>query len=160
MVRYSQRDPRWSGVMLGNTGYSVARYGCTVTDIAMSSDYFKTVLGAGVSQTPKYFAQALKFTPQGYLLWDSLPKCSRMKLRTRFVAAKMKPKDMHALILAALKDRKQVCLLQVEGNHWVLATGVDPAGGYKIADPWFGDNSTTKQRYKNRITGGAVLEVT
>lgn len=139
----SQRDPLWAGEYLGKSNSTVGRYGCTVTSISMGTGYFNNW------KSPKELARELSFTSDGLLLWSSLPSATIFKLETRFYGQR------DGLIRAALAHPKKICLIQVENYHWVLATGRNLLGGYRINDPWFGDKSTTK-RYKS-ITGGAVL---
>lgn len=139
----SQRDPIWANDKLGQSQSTVGRYGCTITSISMGTDYFKSW------KTPKELAKELKYTNEGLLLWDSLPSATCFKLEKRFYG------QQDHLIREALGSQKKIALIQVENYHWVLALGKNIFGGYKIADPWFGDTSTTK-RYKS-ITGGAIL---
>lgn len=139
----SQRDPRWASDYLGQSNSTVGRYGCTITSISMGAGYFN------VWKSPKELAKELSFTKDGLLIWGSLPNVTDFKLETRFYGQR------DDLIKGALAHPKKFCLIQVENYHWVLATGKNLFGGYKINDPWFGDKSTTK-RYKS-ITGGAVL---
>jgi hypothetical protein len=139
----SQRDKRWAAEKLGQSQSTVGRYGCTITSISMGTDYFKQWV------TPFDLAHKLSFTGGGSILWGSLPSVTCLKLEKRFFG------QQDALIQEALKNPRKVVLIQVENYHWVLGLGRNLFGGYKIADPWFGDKSTTK-RYKN-ISGGAVL---
>lgn len=174
----SQRDPRWAAMTLGTTPYTIARYGCTLTCLSMASEFFSQI-AVTPPQTPvKYqlpdkVSQTLEFTPDGLLLWGSLAKLG-MKLVER-----VKVRD-DVKIQAALANAKQVCLLQVEGWHWVLALAVEPnppkppvktgsgstvapatstpatpAIVYRILDPWFGDLEYSN-RYKS-ITGHATV---
>lgn len=143
MVILSQQDPRWAKITLGKSNYTVGRYGCTTTGISMASDYFKNY------HNPGYMAQHLEYTDEGYILWQSLSEVE-LKLLDRFYGKRDEK------IKEAIKNPKKVCILQVNNNHWVVATGVSIFGGYNIADPWYGDKSTTR-RYKNNITGGAIL---
>lgn len=164
MKLYSQRDPKWAAVKLGKTQFPIGRYGCTITDIAMLSSYFASIK-FGKSNNPAFFANALSFTSEGYLIWESLPKVSAMRMTKRFKKEEMSNLNMNKLILAALINPKSAALIQVNGNHWVLATGTVKdqngnikTGEYQIADPFFGDRSTTA-RYGNKITGGAIISV-
>lgn len=175
-----QRDPRWADTKLGTTVYTVARYGCTVTSLAMASEFFSQLPATPPKPSVKYvlpgdMAQTLEFTPEGFLLWGSLAKVG-LKLVER-----VKVRD-DAKIQAVLANPKQACLLQVEGWHWVLALAIEPnppkppvktgsgstvaptstpstpttpAIVYRILDPWFGDVEYSN-RYKS-ITGHATV---
>lgn len=139
----SQRDLRWAADYLGQSKSTVGRYGCTVTSIAMGTSYFNQYV------SPKDLAKKLTFTNDGLLVWTSLPSVTCFKLEKRFFG------QQDTVIREALAHPKKIVLIQVENYHWVLGLGRNLFGGYRISDPWFGDNSTTK-RYKS-ITGGAVL---
>ena len=141
-----QRNPLWAEEKLGKSNSKVGRYGCVITSLSMALDYF------GRYKDPGYLARNLAFTGDGLLLWGSLPKSTCLTLETRFFGRR------DDLIQEALKNPRKVVLIQVENYHWVLGLGRNLFGGYRIADPWFGDKSTTK-RYKS-ITGGAVLKLT
>jgi len=143
MLTLSQRDKRWGGEYLGKSNSTVGRYGCTITSISMATDFFKQW------KNPQKLARELTFTKDGLLVWSRLPKATCFKLEARFYGQK------DNIIQEALRHPRKVVLIQVENYHWVLGTGKSLFGGYNIADPWFGDRSTTR-RYKS-ITGGAVL---
>lgn len=145
MIVLSQRDKRWGDEYLGKSKSKVSRYGCTVVSIAMGSQFFTPY------KDPAYLAKNLQFTGDGLLLWGSLPSCTAFSLETRFYGQR------DDLIKAAIKAPDKIVLIQVENYHWVLGLGSALLGGYRIADPWFGDTSTTK-RYKY-ISGGAILKV-
>jgi len=141
---FSQRDKRWATVTLGQTKHTIGRLGCTITSIAAALTSF------GKATDPAKLAKTLSFTREGLLLWGSLAKVG-CRLDQRFYGHNQR------LIQGALAHPKKFALIQVDSSHWVLATGNYSAGVYKIADPWFGDRSTTK-RY-GKITGGAVITV-
>lgn len=145
MKYLSQRNPLWASEKMGQSTATVGRYGCTITDIAMGSQFYPPY------REPGFLARNLRFTADGLLIWGSLPSCTAFSLETRFYGQR------DDVIRAALAHPKKIVLIQVENYHWVLGLGKSLFGGYTIADPWFGDKSTTR-RYKN-ITGGAVLSV-
>ncbi len=143
MQSYSQRDPRWANVRLGASNLFMGRYGCTTTCIADLSTYF------GDNDNPAEVAQRLQYTT-GLIIWGSC-KFPHFHFERREFGRN------DANIKAALRDPNRAVILQVQnGSHWVVATGNALLGGYKIADPWFGDFSTTR-RYGNSITGAAYF---
>lgn len=144
MVILSQRDPRWSRTTMGNSGVTLGRAGCLVTCCSMASDYFNHF------HKPDELARGLKFTDGGLLIWESLPSMCNFKMTKRFYF-----RDT-TIIDEALRNPEKVCVLEVDGNHFVVAIGKVPLTNiYRIADPWFGDR-TFSPRYK-KITGGAIL---
>ena len=144
MKLYSQRDRRWAAKTLGKTKQTIGRYGCTITAISMAQTSFN------ITSDPAMVALRLSFTPEGFLLWDSLKNVG-LKLEQRFQG------NNAGLIQGALAHPKKFALIQVDSSHWVLATGNYSVGIYKIADPWDGLRATTK-RY-GKITGGAVISI-
>lgn len=142
MKTYSQRDPRWSQNKIGQTNLTIGRFGCTITSIADLSTYF------GDNLTPADVANKIQFTSDGLILWNSC-KFGHFEFERRSYALY----DFD--IRDALKDPDKAVILEVEHDHWVAATGISILGGYNIADPWFGDFSTTR-RYR-QITGAAFF---
>lgn len=142
MLSYSQRNPKWAANKLGNSALTIGRYGCTTTCIADLSTYF------GDNLNPLQVSKAIQYTRDGLILWQS---CKFKHFQFWF--REYGRKDTN--IRNALADPKLAVILEVDKSHWVVATGTFGAD-YKIADPWFGDRSTTK-RY-NRITGAAYFK--
>jgi ABC-type bacteriocin/lantibiotic exporter with double-glycine peptidase domain len=144
MTSYSQRDPKWNQKRLGASSLIMGRYGCTTTGIADLSTYF------GDNLNPAQVADKIKYTKDGLILWQS---CKFKNFEFWF--REYGRKDTN--IKNALADPNLAVLLEVaNGSHWVVATGNYANKVFKIADPWFGDRSTTL-RYKN-ITGAAYFK--
>lgn len=144
MNSYSQRDPRWAELKLGTSHLTIGRYGCTTTCIADLSTYF------GDNLTPAQVERDIQYTSDGLILW---PTCQFKHFAFWF---RDHARD-DAKIKNALADPNLAVILQVaHGSHWVVATGIDANGMYKIADPWRGDRSTMK-RYNDNITGAAFF---
>jgi hypothetical protein len=107
----------------------------------MLSDYFKSFQDPGqIAEVEKYY------TNSGLVNWTSLDFRS-FKFEKRLRA--FDP----AAIEESLKDPRKAVILEVDHSHWVVALSKSVLGGYNIADPWFGDKSTTR-RYK-KVTGSA-----
>jgi GH25 family lysozyme M1 (1,4-beta-N-acetylmuramidase) len=138
----SQRNPEWFDIKIGDTNENLGGKGCLITCISMITDY------VGKYLNPGELAQTLDFTPEVLLLWNSLPK-GGLDFVYRF-----KNRD-DLKIKKAFKDPDQFVVLQVNNNHWVWLIGVK--GGYKVADPYYGDIIFLSKR-KYRITGFAILE--
>lgn len=145
MQIYSQRDPLWAKAKIGNTGYFIGQYGCTLTSVAMIASYF------GDKLTPLDIARRCRFTSDAKIIWASV-SFEHFEFEYRSY------QDSREMIDEALKDPDRAVILQVKNkSHWVVATGktffLDK---YKIADPFFGDRSTLV-RYGNRIDGFATF---
>lgn len=142
ITSYSQRNPKWASKKMGNSSLTLGRYGCTTTCIADLSTYY------GDNLTPEQVCDKIKYT-KGLIIWNS---CVFPKFKFWF--REYGRNDTN--IQNALADPKLTVILEVaNSSHWVVATGKSLLGGYKIADPWFGDFSTIS-RYRN-ITGAAYF---
>lgn len=142
MIKLSQKDPRWGGKTIGKSQSLIKDYGCTITSIAMASDYF------GCYHDPGWMAKYLNFLVDK-VLWQSIEKVLCFKFEWRFYRFE------EGRIDEALKNPKKVCLLNVyNGAHWVIATSKIPLYGYYAVDPWTG---TKRMFSKKIISGGAVL---
>lgn len=64
---YSQLDKRWSRETLGNTIYTIGKYGCTIT--ATCKMLYEML---GVNITPVDAAKNFKFDHIGRLYWESI----------------------------------------------------------------------------------------
>lgn len=138
---FSQRDPRWATIKLGSSSLTMGRYGCTTTCIADLSFYF------GDNLTPDLMVKKIQYTKDGLIIWQSCD-FSTFKFERREYGRSDKN------IKSALSDNNRAVILEVDNSHWVVATS-SLVTSYKIADPWFGDISTTK-RYQ-KITGAAYF---
>lgn len=136
----SQRDRQWSTKKIGDTKLSIGRWGCLITSISMLSSYFKPY------NSPEWFAENCKFTKDGLLYWSS---CKFANFR--FVNRVYHRSDR--FIKQSLKHPNTAVVLELDYSHWVVAIGRSWLGGYRIADPFYGNKSTTR-RY-GRITGSA-----
>lgn len=145
LTSFSQRDKKWANKKMGISPLTLGRYGCTTTCIADLSTYF------GENLNPAQVCDIIKYTPTGLILWQS---CKFKKFAFWF--REFGRKDVN--IRNALADPNLTVILQVaNASHWVVATGLNPGGGYRIADPWLGDRSTTA-RYGQNITGAAYFK--
>lgn len=148
MKSFSQRDARWSSMLLGDSDLTIGRYGCTTTCIADLSTYF------GGAFDPAEASRKIKYTKDGLVIWAS---CKFLKFGFWFRQYGRNDRD----IKNALADPNVAVILNVAGgSHWVVASGkpsiISMPNNYKIADPWLGDFSTMA-RYKGNITGAAYF---
>jgi hypothetical protein len=145
MVIFNQQDSRWAKETLGNTVYTIGRWGCLNTVLTM---VYNQIFNSRM--TPLQCAKKLQFTPDGMLKWESLKEIN-LKLVSRIRVRN------DVMIKNALNSPKDYVALQVNNNHWVWLIGrYIPILGYRIADPWTGTACYTN-RYKNNITGFALI---
>jgi len=145
MVIFNQQN--YPKSYLGNTKFTLARWGCLDTVITMIYDFIN-----GKEMTPDTMAMKLSFLDTGDLVWGSLSKVG-LKLKSRVRTYR---KD---LIDLSYKNPDEFIALQVKGSHWVWVIGrYIPILGYKIVDPLGGKKRYTNY-YENKITGHAVIVV-
>lgn len=142
MIILSQRNPEWFDTKIGNTNETVGGKGCLITDHSMITFLIEKYLNPGE------LAQTLDFTKEAYLIWNSVHKIG-LDFVYRFYSRNDEK------IKSAFRDPDQYVVLQVNNNHWVWLIGI--SGGYKVADPYYGDKCYLSKR-KYKITGFAVLE--
>lgn len=127
---FKQTDSRWSGVLIGESGKTMAQIGCATTAIAMMESH-----RTGTTIYPDAMAQRLTYTPSGSVYWP-----------TEFVAV-TNAADYLSGIYTQLKQGKPVLLglKNASGKqHWVVVTGFTggsslTASNFTIHDP--GSNS-------------------
>ena len=138
----SQMFSGWHDILIGKTNETVGRKGCLITCISMITDFI------GRYVNPGELAQLLDFTDSALLYWNSVTKA-----KLDFVYRFYYRDDVK--IKKAFNDPDQFVVLKVNNNHWVWLIGM--SGGYKVADPYYGDIIYLSKR-KYKITGFAILE--
>jgi hypothetical protein len=134
-------------MFLGDSGLTMARYGCITTAITSGYD---SLFNSFTS--PAQCVQKLEYTDGGLLIWESL-KNINLKLIKRIQGRN----DVE--MQKALSANGQFCVIQVNNNHWLLLIGRKlPLLGYKVFDPLYGDFCYTK-RYRNNISGCAIIGI-
>ena len=132
--RWSQNDPRWSRIKLGDSGLTIGGHGCLLVCLAMA-----------VSITPDKLVKMLEFTKDGLILWNDKNKKVLSKLGIDYIG-RYRSFDLDDMMKVneALK-KEQVPILEVrtrrQGNHWVLPIGraLTWRGlGWASNDPWNG----------------------
>lgn len=144
MIKLSQYDKRWAKATLGSTTLTIARWGCTLTCVSMLSDWYSKFKGRFFR--PDELAKKLQFTPEGLLIWGSIPKVLPFGLEKRSY------KVNHEEIRASLKGFYTSVILNVHnGGHWVLAVKALPFNAYLCVDPLGGKFKI----FKSGIVGSA-----
>jgi ABC-type bacteriocin/lantibiotic exporter with double-glycine peptidase domain len=145
MLKLRQGDPKWGAVTIGDTRYTMSRWGCTITTLSMLSSYFNRY------KTPGQLAKEFKFTKDAEIYWQSIKEdIVGYKFTWRFYGAHYSSIDK-----ALLESKDTAVILEVDHSHWVLAIGKVSHGVYKIVDPIDGRVKTT--RSYGSITGGATF---
>ena len=140
-----QGDSRWGKIKMLPSDLTIAADGCTTTAVCDLSYFY------GCPKNPdEVVGQNIFYDAYGRILWDKItfPKFKFVERVRSFDPA---------VINAAIAAPFDTVLLEVNfGQHWTWCLGKSPFGGYKIADPLYGDISTTA-RYKQSITGCATF---
>lgn len=139
LPNFKQTDSRWANVLIGNSGKTIGRIGCTTTAIAMMESYRQ-----GKTIYPDAMSKQLSYSSSGDLYWPS------NYVQTTNSSGYLS--RIHDL----LKQGKPVLIgakTSAGNQHWVVVTGfsggsVTNAANYRINDP--GSNSrVTLQQFLN-----------
>lgn len=125
-----QKDKRWADDQLGPSSCTLGSHGCLVTSVAMACS------NLGVKLTPKELNEQLKkadgFLPQGWIVWNAIPKVTEDKL-----TAEYHPAARHAVMDAALeRGAYPVVKYFLLGGiqHWCVIVGKE-GQEYLARDP-------------------------
>ena len=124
MIKYLQTDPRWASKYLDSVPYSIGRWGCLDTSICNG----RSALGMK-ELNPKELSDQIKFTKDGYLIWDSLPSVGLKKVFHSYTWSPDEAKE-------SLKAPDKFCVVELSGYHWGLLWSTFPA--VRILDPLSG----------------------
>lgn len=154
MKLLSQQDPAWANVKMGESNETLAKSGCTTTDISMLSSWYAD-MGFGCYRSPDWLAKNLRYTKDGYLYWQSITEKMGFAFDWRFYTYD----EMR--ILPALSGKLSSCLLRLyDGSkaHWVV--GIRKIGNYYyVANPYPLPSGRREFIHKSVISGGATFIV-
>ena len=138
LQNFSQNDPRWKNVKIGDSTETLGESGCFVTSICNLNAYF-AVLASDIVIPPVLAVMPGLFTAEGNIIIEKLD----MKLfKFDYRVDGFSP----ARIDDGIKDPRKGVILRVRNNYWdknlhhfVLALSKIPFTNiYKILDPWDG----------------------
>jgi len=134
-----QNDKRWAADQLGTSTGTLGSHGCLVSSVAMACS------NLGVKLTPKELNERLKqadgFQPQGWVVWNAIPRVTDNKL-----SADYHPASRHALMDEALEHGAYpvVKYFLLGGiQHWCVIVGKD-GQEYLARDPLRDDQEPVK----------------
>lgn len=158
---FSQRDPRWSGIVLGqNTGHdkTIGNWGCLLTAYNMFANYWKLctdnpgqfntrLVNAGAFSAQYIQPGALKTAfPNDVEYYGYLGRGDALNARVREYIDNKIPVPARVDFIPNTSQWDQ---------HWVLVIGYSDTDFY-VADPWYGDKVWLSKRYA--IAGNDLLE--
>jgi hypothetical protein len=154
MILFSQRDPRWGNIHIGNTVYTIHQKGCAITCIAAISTYIgASTTPADIAQHWTKFDEDPKSPSYGGIFWNTLaiPAEPGEQLGALIRDRSYNP----TRIQAALANPNQFVMLNVSnGGHWLWVLKRLWGDTYWCMDPWFGDKcfaSLKGGRYNNIV---------
>ena len=133
---YKQTDSRWAGVLIGNSGKTMAQIGCATTGIAMMESY-----RTGATVTPDVMSKKLTYTVSGSVYWPG------------YYTAVTNSVGYLSVIYNQLKQGTPVLLGAAKstgGQHFVVVTGFAggnslTASGFTVNDPGSSSRTTLQQ---------------
>lgn len=123
---FSQRNPQWSGMSLGDSGYSIGAFGCLISSYAMVASYFNNY------NTPADIDNKSTFDSEGNFMYfnQDMGKLNNYRYRQSVNLAE---------IDSQLQRGNPVIVgISFPGvpQHWIVLTGGTRAGGYSWNDPY------------------------
>jgi hypothetical protein len=117
---FDQKDPAWARATLGDSGDTVADYGCTLTAVAMAAANLGEATDPGQLNT--YLSAHGGYTPTGLFVWQGLVGASAGRL-----AADWHDTPTAAAIDTCLTDQNGFPIVQFllggRVQHWVVIVG-------------------------------------
>lgn len=140
---YKQTDARWANTVLGSSGKTIAKSGCTTTAIAMMESY-----RTGTQIYPNAMAKKLSYTAGGDVYWPS--NYQAVAGSSGYLSG----------IYNLLKQGKPVLFgakKATGSQHWVVITGYTggstlTASGFTIHDPGSEQRTNLQQHLNNYPT--------
>lgn len=134
-----QADKRWAEDQLGSSTGTLGSHGCLVCSVAMAC------CNLGVELTPKELNERLKkadgFLPQGWVVWNAIPKVTEGRLTADFHPASSHKVMDKALEQGAYPVVKYFLFGGIQ--HWCVIVGKDGLE-YLARDPLRDDQEPVK----------------
>ncbi|MGB6229936.1 MAG: hypothetical protein WBF53_07400, partial [Litorimonas sp.] len=135
-VHFLQKDPRWARDTLGDTGDTIARYGCVVTSVAIA------LANLGFDTDPgdlnRRLSETDNYTPRGWLKWKGVGEVTNGKAEATFHS------EVNAGLIRdslAAGEYPLVRFILPNGrSHWAVILGQSERG-YHMRDPLRDTNS-------------------
>lgn len=155
-ILLSQRDPKWSGLTLGESSKTIGRAGCTITCLGMKYGITPDVINELLKQNDAFYPENPNdpFSPEKDLVWwtklpTALPGVTFITRYTNYD---------RSIVMQNLP-----CIVEVNGapiggvRHWVLYVSENT-----LYDPWDGQEKPigTYQPISFVVLGGTYLKAT
>ncbi|MHB1526938.1 MAG: C39 family peptidase [Candidatus Dormibacteria bacterium] len=147
---YGQQWQPWGSTNLGSSTSSVASQGCALTAATMLLESY------GVNANPGALNQWLTsnsgYVDQDLLVWGAVAQFAQAQgVSVSYTG--WESDSLSAIDSSVAVSNPVIAQVALDGSmHFVLITGLGPAGTLWINDPWFGDHTTFQSRYGNPAT--------
>lgn len=142
--RYKQNDPEWATMYLGNTKYTMGRWGCLVTSITNLHTRFHR----DSTLIPPDGAKTWKFTDDGLLIWSTdFPGMEFVKRGYGFPPREFFEEN---------STKEKGLVVQVDNYHWCMLHHYGALGPWLI-DPLSGKLAPLRWLPYKTITGYALF---
>lgn len=144
---FLQNDPRWANENLGDSDYTLAEQGCTITDVAMVLQYLGYEIDPGLLNDELIKNEA--YTKNGNLLWYKLEEMYPVEYKFRRVfSAGTLEKNLENGVFSIVRVKYGELGLE----HWVLIVGAD-GSDFLAMDPLNQNKTLTKLEEYGRVYG-------
>ncbi len=136
-IYLEQDDSKWDKVTIGNTPYTVGRWGCLITSLSMLTFWY------GKYINPGELAKKLEFNSNGEILWRSINEACPFDFVYRYYN-----RDIDK-IKNIIYSADNSCVIRVPYGkyyHWLTAVSSDEAG-VVAADPIDGSRCYPEKKY-------------
>lgn len=134
---YSQKDPRWADVNIGNSSSDMKNWGCAVTSIAMVAKFHGDSITPGsLAKKPIYSFDLIKWQMDG---WPG----AKIELVAQYGSAH---RNLNLAAVDTAIKNKQPVIVYIgktggKGGHYVVIHSKNAkTGKYVVHDPYFGAN--------------------
>lgn len=144
----SQLDHEWANLHIGNTSFTLGRWGCTITSICMlDSSFYPQYI------TPPEAAKQWSFNDQGCILWT---KCNFKGFIFEWRGYGYDKKRIKEYAM----DSDKGVILEVNNSHWVAVESWNVASDKPAINDPFGGVHYNLIPAKYKITGFALFSKT
>jgi len=157
---YSQYDPRWSKIRIGEASFTLGEKGCAVTALCEKlGDFGIEITPDVLAKNPSLFTDKNHEKGAGLIIWDRVAAWLKTQHPNLSFSFKRYFGCGHVLIQQNLKPGHGVLLQVANESHWISADRkMLFRTDYNCRDPWGGKVCAAFGDYQS-ITGVLIIDI-